>query len=113
MAGQVSEADLICAQVNGALLSLGDCHTSQGDSEFDGTAIETSITARLRLTLHKQGSMPKVRHPRLQPLRICCASDLWTPESCARMHVGVSVRAMPCYIIPAWCAGTTENAGRR
>jgi acetamidase/formamidase len=45
--------------VNGALLSLGDTHTSQGDSEFDGTAIETSTTARLKLTLHKKGSMPK------------------------------------------------------
>ena len=46
--------------MNGALLSLGDAHTSQGDSEFDGTAIETSITARLKLTLHKKGALPKI-----------------------------------------------------
>lgn len=45
-------------QVNGGLLSLGDCHSAQGDSEFDGTAIETSITATLRLTLHKKGALP-------------------------------------------------------
>lgn len=44
----------------GALLSLGDAHTSQGDSEFDGTAIETSLTATLKITLHKKGSLPKV-----------------------------------------------------
>jgi hypothetical protein len=29
------------------------CH-----AEFDGTAIETSITATLRLTLHKKGALP-------------------------------------------------------
>ncbi|BDA46691.1 probable formamidase C869.04 [Coccomyxa sp. Obi] len=46
-------------QVPGALLSLGDAHTSQGDSEFDGTAIETSLTATLKITLHKKGSLPK------------------------------------------------------
>lgn len=47
-------------QVNGALLSLGDAHTSQGDSEFDGTAIETSLTAKLKITLHKKGKLPKI-----------------------------------------------------
>lgn len=30
-------------QVAGALLSMGDAHTAQGDSELDGTGIETSI----------------------------------------------------------------------
>ncbi len=48
------------AQVNGALLSMGDAHTSQGDSEFDGTAIETSVTGRFRLKLHKKGALPKI-----------------------------------------------------
>lgn len=47
-------------EVAGALLSLGDAHFAQGDSELDGTAIETSITARLKLTLHKKGSLPKI-----------------------------------------------------
>ena len=53
--------DTVPVQVNGALLSLGDCHTAQGDSEFDGTAIETSITATLRLTLHRAADMKKAR----------------------------------------------------
>ena len=51
---------LIAQQVPGALLSLGDAHTSQGDSELDGTAIETSLTATLKITLHKKGSLPKM-----------------------------------------------------
>lgn len=38
---------------------MGDAHASQGDSEFDGTAIETSINAKLKLTLHKKGKLPK------------------------------------------------------
>lgn len=46
-------------QVPGALLSLGDTHTAQGDSEFDGTAIETSTTVTVKLTLHKKGSLPQ------------------------------------------------------
>lgn len=57
----VAAGPTLPAQVNGALLSLGDCHTAQGDSEFDGTAIETSITATLRLTLHKKADMKKAR----------------------------------------------------
>ena len=45
-------------QVAGAMLALGDCHTAQGDSEFDGTAIETSVNAELRLTVLKADSLP-------------------------------------------------------
>lgn len=30
-------------EVAGAFLSAGDAHTAQGDSELDGTGIETSI----------------------------------------------------------------------
>ncbi len=33
-------------KVAGALLSMGDAHTAQGDSELDGTAIETSINGQ-------------------------------------------------------------------
>lgn len=47
-------------QVAGALLSLGDAHAAQGDSELDGTAVETSINARLKITLHKKASLPKL-----------------------------------------------------
>ena len=38
--------------VPGGLLSLGDPHASQGDSELCGTAIECSITAVIQIILH-------------------------------------------------------------
>lgn len=39
--------------VPGALLSCGDGHAAQGDGEVCGTAIETPMKARLRLTVEK------------------------------------------------------------
>lgn len=53
-----SPASPAWVQVPGALLSMGDAHTAQGNSELDGTGIETSITGDFRLTLHKAGSLP-------------------------------------------------------
>jgi len=41
-------------KVAGGLLSMGDAHMAQGDSELDGTGIETSITGTFKLTLHKK-----------------------------------------------------------
>jgi acetamidase/formamidase/AraC-like DNA-binding protein len=46
--------------VPGALLSIGDPHAAQGDSEFCGTAIECSLSGTVRLRLHHReqaGSM--------------------------------------------------------
>jgi acetamidase/formamidase len=40
--------------VEGALLSCGDTHAAQGDSELCGTAIESSWTGVLQVVLHKQ-----------------------------------------------------------
>ena len=40
--------------VPGALLSAGDSHASQGDSELCGTAIECSLTGTFQLILHKR-----------------------------------------------------------
>ena len=40
--------------VDGALLSAGDPHAAQGDSELAGTAIETSLTGTLQIILHKK-----------------------------------------------------------
>jgi acetamidase/formamidase len=40
-------------------MQMGDCHAAQGDSEFDGTAIETSVTGQFKITLIKKGSEPK------------------------------------------------------
>ncbi|MEB3358966.1 MAG: acetamidase/formamidase family protein, partial [Synechococcales bacterium] len=44
--------------VPGALFSAGDAHAAQGDSELDGTAIETSLIGTFQFILHKQASLP-------------------------------------------------------
>jgi acetamidase/formamidase len=44
--------------VEGALLSAGDPHAAQGDSELAGTAIETSLTGVLQVILHKKDALP-------------------------------------------------------
>src|SRR5262249_38924389 len=41
--------------VAGALLSVGDPHAAQGDSELNGTAIECSLTGTFEIILHKRG----------------------------------------------------------
>ncbi len=43
--------------VTGALLSVGDPHASQGDSELCGTAIECSLTGDFQLILHKKDAL--------------------------------------------------------
>ena len=40
--------------VQGALLSAGDSHAAQGDSELAGTAIEASLTGVVQVILHKK-----------------------------------------------------------
>ncbi|KAK8090954.1 Formamidase [Apiospora phragmitis] len=42
-------------QVAGALLSVGDGHAAQGDGEVCGTAVETPMRCRLRVTVEKGG----------------------------------------------------------
>jgi acetamidase/formamidase len=39
---------------------MGDAHVAQGDSEFDGTGIETSVTGRFKVTLHKKSALPRI-----------------------------------------------------
>jgi acetamidase/formamidase len=43
--------------VEGALLSVGDPHASQGDSEMCGTAIECSLTGTFQVILHKKADL--------------------------------------------------------
>ena len=43
--------------VPGALLSVGDSHATQGDSELCGTAIECSLTGTFQLILHKKNTL--------------------------------------------------------
>lgn len=51
--------------VPGALFSLGDTHAAQGDGEVCGTAVESAMTVRLRLSLVKDAdiSRPQYRVP--------------------------------------------------
>ncbi len=43
--------------VPGALFSAGDAHAAQGDSELDGTAIETSLIGTFQFILHKKANL--------------------------------------------------------
>ncbi len=57
--------------VPGALFSAGDAHAAQGDSELDGTAIETSLVGKFQFILHKQAKLAgtildKVDYPLLE-----------------------------------------------
>lgn len=57
--------------VDGALMSVGDPHASQGDSELCGTAIECSLTGTFQLILHKKAdlagtSLEEMDHPMLE-----------------------------------------------
>jgi acetamidase/formamidase len=48
-------------EVAGGLLSMGDAHAAQGDSELDGTGIETSLTGTFRLTVIKQDNFTETQ----------------------------------------------------
>lgn len=57
--------------VDGALLSAGDPHASQGDRELCGTAIECSLTGTFQPILHKKADLAgtpleKMDHPMLE-----------------------------------------------
>lgn len=63
--------------VPGALFSLGDGHAAQGDGEVCGTAIETPVRGRVRLTLRKD---LRVAGPELEtagPLGVSTNTDGW------------------------------------
>jgi acetamidase/formamidase len=55
-------------QVEGALLSCGDAHAAQGDGEVCVTGIETSMRARLRITLEQGRSIPAPQYSTPGPL---------------------------------------------
>lgn len=52
--------------VSGALLSIGDAHSGQGDGEVCGTGLETAATVRLKIALEKAAAP---RFPRLLTAR--------------------------------------------
>lgn len=55
----VGTALYLPVQVPGALFSCGDGHAAQGDGEVCGTAIETPMRARVRLTVEKRAARPE------------------------------------------------------
>jgi acetamidase/formamidase len=48
---------LIPVHVPGALFQVGDGHAGQGDGEVDITALETSLTGTLRLSVRKRANL--------------------------------------------------------
>jgi acetamidase/formamidase len=56
---------LLPVEVEGALLSLGDPHAAQGDGEVCGTAVETTATARIRVSFndHLPVTAPQLQVP--------------------------------------------------
>ncbi|AUW94076.1 acetamidase [Sulfobacillus thermotolerans] len=81
--------------VEGALLSVGDTHSAQGDGEVCGTAVETAseVTLRVNLVKNRPLTSPMVEtHPR--SLRsghawavTGIASDLWEAARIATRHM--------------------------
>jgi acetamidase/formamidase len=55
-------------EVEGALFSAGDGHAAQGDGEVCGTAIETSMTARLRFGVRHDMPLAAPRFRTARPL---------------------------------------------
>lgn len=53
--------------VEGALFSIGDTHAAQGDGEVCGSAIEASMEATVRLTLHKEKTIQEPRYELFGP----------------------------------------------
>lgn len=69
--------------VEGALLSIGDCHAAQGDGEVCVTGIECDMDVTVRLTMHTghhvepwtyHVAIPE-RPPRPQPAAFCVAAS--------------------------------------
>lgn len=73
-------------QTKGALFSCGDGHAAQGDGEVCGTAIETPMTARLRLTVEK--NMPWVKSP-----HFLTAADSSPPGGRGREYAAIGIDA--------------------
>jgi amidase len=58
---------------SGGLLYIGDVHSSQGDTEFTGTAAETKATVRLKLDVLKKQTIPWMRIEKPDSVISVCA----------------------------------------
>jgi len=64
--------------VPGALLSVSDPHAAQGDGEVAGTAIECSLTGRIRLHLHRRNTTRGMLRDLTYPL--IATPDAWITQ---------------------------------
>ena len=55
-------------QVEGGLLSMGDAHAAQGDSELDGTGVETSVTGKFKISVIKAADLTEAQKVQDFPL---------------------------------------------
>ena len=55
-------------QVPGAMLSMGDAHAAQGDSELDGTGVETSVTGTFKISVIKAADLTPAQQVQNFPL---------------------------------------------
>ena len=55
-------------KVPGALVFVDNTHAAQSELDITGTAMETSMTTQLQITLHKAGSLPKPVQNVMSPL---------------------------------------------
>lgn len=94
---------------------MGDAHAAQGDSELDGTAIETSITGRVKVTLHKKASLPKL--VQVGPHAGRCSASSWHRytlyDACLPHHVKPAMAVITSWQQVRWvlaCLQSTEPA---
>ena len=67
--------------VKGALFSCGDGHAAQGEGEVAGSAIETGMHVRMRLTVLKKGAPGNWGASILEPGRVLMATPRYiTPD---------------------------------
>jgi acetamidase/formamidase len=89
-------------QVEGALFSCGDAHAAQGDGEVCVTGLESPMYGALRLTLHKDRSIPAPQYRTSGPLAPGVSGGGWygTTGVGPDLYVGAqeAVRAMIDYL---------------
>jgi acetamidase/formamidase len=90
-------------QVAGALFSCGDAHAAQGDGEVCVTGLESPMYAALRLSLHKDRTIPGPQYLTAGPLAPRVAAGRWygTTGVGPDLYVGAqeAVRAMIDHLV--------------
>jgi acetamidase/formamidase len=82
-------------EVAGGLISMGDAHAAQGDSELDGTGIETSITGKFKITVIKKSDFTPAQM--IQDFPLGETETEWIVHGYVLANI-FSQRALPTYI---------------